>query len=124
MINATIKGMTAKVFINSGCQNNYISPAFLRKARIPQKTKQNPYGLYTFDNQLMLANKERIDKKTRLIPVNIGIHQEMLNLDMTEIFTYDITFGLPWLKKYNPRINYRKKIIKFKNCEYQPKLKI
>jgi hypothetical protein len=43
---------------------------------------------------------------------------------MIETSTYNITFGLPWLKKYNPRINYRKKAIKFKNCECQPKPEI
>ena len=42
--------MAVKIFINLGYQDNYISPIFLRKAKIPQKTKQNPYGLYTFDN--------------------------------------------------------------------------
>jgi hypothetical protein len=86
--------MPARVFINSGCQDNYVSLAFLRKAKLPLKIKQNPYGLYTFDNQSMLANKERIDKETGLISVNVRIHQEMLNLDVTETFTYNITFGL------------------------------
>jgi hypothetical protein len=86
--------MSAKVFINSDCQNNYVSPAFFRKAKIPQKIKQNPYNLYTFDNQPMLANKEKIDKETGPISVNIGIYQEMLNLNITETFTYNITFGL------------------------------
>jgi hypothetical protein len=86
--------MTARIFINSGCQSNYISPTFLKKAKIPQKTKQNPYDLYTFDNQPILANKEKIDKKTRLIPITVGTHQEMLNLNMTETSTYDATFGL------------------------------
>jgi hypothetical protein len=65
----------------------------------------------------MLANKGKIDKETELIPVNVGIYQEMLNLDITETFTYDIIFGLPWLKKHNPRISYRKRVIKFENCE-------
>jgi hypothetical protein len=86
--------MLARVFINLGCQGNYVSPAFLRKAKIPQKIKQNPYDLYTFDNQPILANKKRIDKKTGLIPVNVGTYQEMLNLDMTETSTYDAIFGL------------------------------
>jgi hypothetical protein len=45
-----IRGITARVFINLGCQGNYMSPAFFRKAKIPQKIKQNLYGLYTFDN--------------------------------------------------------------------------
>jgi hypothetical protein len=48
----------------------------------------------------------------------------MLNLDVTETFIYDITFGLPWLKKHNPKINYRKGVIKFKNYECQPKPEI
>jgi hypothetical protein len=67
----------------------------------------------------MLANKEKINKETGLIPITIGIHQEMLNLNVTEMSTYNITFGLPWFKKHNPRISYRKGIIKFENCECQ-----
>jgi hypothetical protein len=94
-----------------------MSLAFLRKAKLPLKIKQNLYGLYIFDNQPILANKEKIDKEIKSISVNIGTYQKMLNLDMTETFTYNITFGLLWLKKYNPKISYRKRIIKFKNCE-------
>jgi hypothetical protein len=72
----------------------------------------------------MLANKEKIDKKTGPILVTVGTHQEMLNLNVTETSIYDITFGLPWLKKHDPRISYRKRIIKFKNCECQSKPEI
>ena len=67
----------------------------------------------------MLANKRRIDKETGLILVNVGIYQEILNLDMTKTSIYNITFGLPWFKKHNPRINYKKRVIKFENCECQ-----
>jgi hypothetical protein len=87
--------MTAKIFIDSDCQSNYVSPTFLRKTKIPQKTKQNPYGLYTFDNQPILTNKRKIDKKTGLIPVTVETHQETLNLNMTKTSTYNVTFGLP-----------------------------
>jgi hypothetical protein len=72
----------------------------------------------------MLANKKKIDKETGSIPVNIGIYQEILNLDVTETFIYNVTFGLPWFKKHNPRISYKKGVIKFKNCECQSKLEI
>jgi hypothetical protein len=72
-----------------------MSPAFFRKAKIPQKIKQNLYGLYTFDNQSILANKEKIDKETKSIPVNVGTHQKMLNLDVIKTFTYNAIFGLP-----------------------------
>jgi hypothetical protein len=72
----------------------------------------------------MLANKGRIDKETRSIPVNVGIYQEMLNLDMIKTFIYNITFGLPWLKKHDPKISYKKEVIKFENYECQFKLEI
>jgi hypothetical protein len=65
----------------------------------------------------MLVNKGKIDKEIGLILVNVGIYQEMLNLNITETSIYNVTFGLLWLKKYNPRISYRKGIIKFENCE-------
>ena len=94
-----------------------MSLTFFRKAKFPLKIKQNLYGFYTFDNQPMLINKGRIDKETGPISVNVGTYQEMLNLDVTETFIYNVTFGLPWLKKHDPRISYRKRVIKFKNCE-------
>jgi hypothetical protein len=72
----------------------------------------------------MLANKGRIDKKTGPISVNVGTYQEMLNLNMTETFTYNVTFGLLWFKKHDPRISYKKGIIKFENCKCQPKPEI
>jgi hypothetical protein len=67
----------------------------------------------------MLANKEKIDKKTKLIPITVGTYQKILNLDIIETSIYDVIFGLLWLKKYNPRISYKKRVIKFKNCECQ-----
>jgi hypothetical protein len=72
----------------------------------------------------MLVNKRKIDKKTGPISVNVGTHQEMLNLDMTETSIYNITFGLLWFKKHNSKISYKKRIIKFENCECQSKSKI
>jgi hypothetical protein len=51
-----------------------MSPAFFRKARIPQKIKQNFYDLYIFDNQPMLVNKGKINKKIESISVPVGIY--------------------------------------------------
>jgi hypothetical protein len=124
VVDAVIAGTRAKVFIDSGCQGNYVSPKFLRKAGISQRDKRKPYSLYTFDNQPMLANNGRIDKETGPVPVSVGSHQEMLNLDVTETAAYDATFGLPWLKKHDPEISYREIKIKFRKCNCQPKLEV
>jgi hypothetical protein len=72
-----------------------VSPKFLRKAGILTRNKEKPYNLYTFDNQLILANNGKIDKKIGPISISIGNYQELLNLDIIEITVYDATFGLP-----------------------------
>jgi hypothetical protein len=48
----------------------------------------------------------------------------LLNLDITEIAAYDITFELSWLKKHDPDISYRKAIIKFRNYKCILKVEI
>jgi hypothetical protein len=42
----------------------------------------------------MLINKGRIDKETGLISVDVGIYQEILNLNVIETSTYNVIFGL------------------------------
>ena len=73
MINATIEGMSVRVFINLGYQSNYVSSTFFRKIKLPLKIKQNLYSFYTFDNQSILVNKGKIDKETRSVSVNVSV---------------------------------------------------
>jgi hypothetical protein len=42
----------------------------------------------------MLVNKGKIDKEIGPISVNVGIYQEMLNLNVTKTLIYNVTFGL------------------------------
>jgi hypothetical protein len=56
--------------------------------------------------------------------ISIGKYQEQLNLDITETAAYDATFGLSWLKRYDPNISYREITIKFRNYKCIPKMEI
>jgi Retroviral aspartyl protease len=45
-------------------------------------------------------------------------------MDVIEISDYDIILNLPWLRKYEPNIDYKKRIVIFNNYNCSPQLEI
>ena len=41
------------------------------------------------------------------VPLQIQNHFEQLDLDAFGMATHDVILGLPWLRKHNPRINWK-----------------
>lgn len=51
------------------------------------------------------------------VHLDIQGHQERISLDVLGVATHDIILGLPWLRKHNPRINWKKQQLSFDNCD-------
>ena len=45
-----------------------------------------------------------------------GHYAERIYLDIVKLATQDIYLGIPWLKKYNPVVNWRTGVLMFRNC--------
>jgi hypothetical protein len=45
-------------------------------------------------------------------------------MNVIEISDYNIILGLPWLRKHEPNINYKKGTVTFNNYNYSPQLEI
>ena len=43
-------------------------------------------------------------------------YTERIHLDIIKLATQDIYLGMPWLKKYNPVVNWRTGVLMFRNC--------
>jgi hypothetical protein len=74
IITAKIRGTKARILIDSGYLNNFISPDFVEKAQLHTQTKEYQYTLYGIDNQLIAENGGTVAKKTTPIPVDIQGH--------------------------------------------------
>jgi hypothetical protein len=45
-------------------------------------------------------------------------------MNVMEISNYNITLKLPWLRKHEPNINYKKGTVTFNNYDYSSQLEI
>ena len=50
------------------------------------------------------------------LKVNIGGHEEVMDLGVSNLGKSDIFLGHDWLQHHNPNIDWRKKIIQFNRC--------
>jgi len=57
----------------------------------------------------------RIDEEIYSLPVIIRRHHEELTFDVVGMATYYIILGMPWLKKHNPVIDWKKGVLTFAN---------
>jgi hypothetical protein len=124
MIITEVKKVKAKALLDLRCIKNYINLKWLRKYQIAERRKSSFYTLFTFDDQLAAYNEDWVTEKTLLIIIRIGSHEKTLVIDVIKINDYDITLDLPWLRKYESNIGYKKGIIIFNNYNYSPQLEI
>jgi hypothetical protein len=100
-----------KALVDSGAQESYVSTQAVLKARLRPLRKHTPYPLY-------IANGEetRITHEVTSVTLNIQKHQEKITFDVFRLATHDIILGLPWLRKHNPRIDWRSRTFSFECC--------
>ena len=97
--------------VDSGASRNYISRQLYNTLSTGRRHKQQPY-------QLMIANgqTELVCHKTQLMEIVTRHYAERIHLDIVKLATQDIYLGMPWLKKYNPVVNWRTEVLMFRNC--------
>lgn len=57
-----------------------------------------------------------VTHEVRNEPLRIQNHQEQIDLDVLSTATHDVILGLPWLRKHNPRINWKDHQLSFDGC--------
>jgi hypothetical protein len=105
--------MTA--LLDSGAQSNYVSSRAVWRAGLKPQRKQNPYPLRVANGEPMPAESE-ITHEVLSVPLQIQNHFEQLDLDAFGMATHDVILGLPWLRKHNPRINWKNRQLSFDGC--------
>ncbi|HEY9845636.1 MAG TPA: retropepsin-like aspartic protease/reverse transcriptase, partial [Candidatus Caenarcaniphilales bacterium] len=100
-----INGHGVQAIIDSGAAMNAISTKFQKQMRIPCRKKRKPYGL-TVVNGSPLPGTGRVTQETRPLEMTIQQHHEEIILDVLDMASHDVVIGLPWLKRWNPRINW------------------
>jgi hypothetical protein len=74
VITVKIRGIKARILIDSGCLGNFVFSDFVEKAQLHIQAKEYQYTLYEIDDQLVTENGETIIKKITSISVDIQGH--------------------------------------------------
>lgn len=100
------KEITAIALIDSGSSVNIISPRFINRTRISWQLKKVPHRMRTYEGNLATYDGGWSRREsTLLITVDDDPQETTLDVLLTGP-RCDMLLGLPWLKKYNPHIDW------------------
>src|SRR6266446_6539280 len=95
------KNITASIMVDGGSTGNFISTTFVEQHHLPTQALKPPRIVHSYDGT------ERLCDKQSIVRVDVGQHySESLSLPVIPL-AYDIIFGLPWLRRHNPLIDWR-----------------
>ena len=111
-------GVQARVLIDCGSTTNFISQRYVLLNHIPT--------VNTTSSQVVKLADGSVQSTCKLVQT---LHMYINDRDLCETYlvfpldSYDIILGIPWLKKYNPIINWKTNTITFPTTPLQNLLK-
>jgi len=100
--------LPATVLVDSGATSNFISTSFVRTHALALVASASSSLVTLADGR-----QQPTGGIAASVLVKLGSYAEPLDLTATDISGYDLILGMPWLAKYNPRIDWRGKTITF-----------
>ena len=99
--------------IDSGASRSFVSDNYVSQNGIAtRKMKDGGYGLTAVDGSAL----PDVDSETMPLPLSFGEHYEDITLDVVPMARHTIVLGIPWLRKHNPSIDWRKGVLRFERC--------
>jgi predicted aspartyl protease len=99
--------------VDCGATENFIDKKYAEQVGIPLDKKKIPQRVLAVDGREVASGPVTHDTMVQLA---INNHRETIELHCITIGNSPIIVGLPWLKKHNPKINWREAKVSF-DCE-------
>ena len=112
-ITAIIHNVQTIVMIDSGAMGNFMSKEFVEQNSIPISPVPNPYPLSTVDGSTAGGKSSMVQYETKNLTVTTSSkpywkqeNTEQLHFDVAPLGHWPVIFGITWLRKNNPEINW------------------
>ena len=110
--NGLLEGHEVRVLIDPGATENFLSKSVAMKLGLPLGVEENERV------ELPNGHAESIELLSRSVQLSIGSYREDLEWKVIPLARYDVILAMPWMKQYNPKVDWRKKLSKQKNGKY------
>ena len=108
-INGFVNHQPAVILVDCGGSSNFVSTEFVRRHSSHIITEPSRDG-----STVALADGTQRDTSVaKGAKIRIGSYSEEFDLVVCPLVGYDVIFGMPWLSKYNPHIDWRQHRITF-----------
>lgn len=115
-VQGTFCGRKATFLIDSGASNNFVNLEFVRRGHIPLTSTLSKQTIRLADGSERSSSLTVIGAKLQL-----GSHHEYGNFTAMPLngHQFDVILGMPWLKKYNPKIDWVAKRLTFQHENFE-----
>ena len=107
-----INGRGIIAMIDSGATGNFMSETYARMRKVTVVDKKEPYQLQMADGSDLSSGN--VNKETIPLDVAIQQHHEEITFDVVRVANHCIILGIPWLKKQNPIIDWKRGVLEFR----------
>lgn len=99
------EAISSHALLDSGATSNFIDRAFCQRHRLQVIQKAQPYKLWVIDGRPI---KSGTVSHSVVMSMSVGTHRFTINLDVTALGSYPVVLGTPWLRRFNPTINWKR----------------
>jgi hypothetical protein len=96
-----VQGVACRVLLDSGATANFVSEEFMHALVLPTMPL----------NSLLTVNladgRAKVTDQVCAVDLSVGSFQFRVDCLPTELHTYDVVLGKPWLTAFNPCVNWR-----------------
>jgi RNase H-like domain found in reverse transcriptase/Reverse transcriptase (RNA-dependent DNA polymerase)/Integrase zinc binding domain/Chromo (CHRromatin Organisation MOdifier) domain len=105
-INVLVGGHAMKAMVDSGALMNAVSPRAVNQLQLPWKNKDRPFRVTNVEGKPLDHEDGTVDKETDELSLVVQNREEKESFDIVNIGRFDLILGRPWLRKWQPLIDW------------------
>ena len=98
-----------KFLIDSGASDCFVSSEFVRVHGLKTVKTKEKLKIYLADGSVRVTGE-----CVKQVCVSFGEHTEFLDLQVLKLPKYEVILGKFWLDRWNPQINWKENVLKWK----------
>ena len=91
--------------IDSGATGNFVYPETAEYRNFKTQKKRRPYRLGLIDGTNTISEEGWVTTETLPLRMKINDYEEWIQFDVTYLGSHELILGIPWLLRYNPKVN-------------------
>ncbi|SCZ91750.1 BZ3500_MvSof-1268-A1-R1_Chr5-1g07649 [Microbotryum saponariae] len=102
--------VSGSALIDSGATSLFIDDSFVSRHGLVRRPHSTPIPLFVIDGRPIASG--HVTHFVRLT-ITLGGHSQVIQADVTQLGTYPLVLGTPWLRLFNPSINWADNTLTF-----------